>query len=68
MPSARQLFIVWETEQMARADSGDKTMQLPWDEHFHEIVIPAWQAYLRSETRLTEAANARNDGALKHAG
>jgi hypothetical protein len=43
-------------------------VQLPWDEHFHEIVIPAWQAYLRSETRLTAAANARDDGALKRAG
>jgi hypothetical protein len=43
-------------------------VQLPWDEHFHEIVIPAWQAYLRSETRLTEAANAGDDGALKRAG
>jgi hypothetical protein len=43
-------------------------MQLPWDEHFHEIVIAAWQAYLRSEMRLTEAASARNDEALKRAG
>lgn len=43
-------------------------MQLPWDEHFHEIVVPAWQAYLRSETRLTEAANAGEHGSLRHAG
>src|SRR5262245_39371437 len=43
-------------------------MQLPSDEHFHEIVIPAWQAYLRSETRLTDAANTGDDGALKRAG
>lgn len=43
-------------------------MQLPWDEHFDEIVIPAWQAYLRSETHLTGAANARDGAALKRAG
>jgi len=43
-------------------------MQLPWDEHFHEIVIPAWQAYLRSETRLTEAFNAQDAGAVERAG
>ena len=30
-------------------------MQLGWDEHFPEIVIPAWQAYLRAEGRLSEA-------------
>jgi hypothetical protein len=43
-------------------------MQLPWDEHFHEIVMPAWQAYLRSETRLTEAASSGDDGSVKRAG
>jgi hypothetical protein len=43
-------------------------MQLPWDEHFHEIVIPAWQAYLRSETRLTDAANAGDEVVLRRAG
>lgn len=30
-------------------------MQLPWDEHFFEIVIPAWQAYLTAEAELTAA-------------
>jgi len=30
-------------------------MQLPWDEHFLEIVIPAWQAYLAAERKLSEA-------------
>jgi hypothetical protein len=43
-------------------------MQLPWDEHFHEIVIPAWQAYLLAERRLTDAANAENKEATKRAG
>lgn len=28
-------------------------MQLGWELHFIEIVIPAWQAYLRSEDQLT---------------
>jgi hypothetical protein len=35
-------------------------MQLPWDEHFYEIVIPAWQAYLAAEQRLTDALAAKN--------
>jgi len=43
-------------------------MQLPWDEHFYEIVIPAWQAYLEAETRLTNAINAKNGEASKRAG
>ena len=43
-------------------------MQFPWDEHFHEIVIPAWQAYLRAENRLTDATRARDEGALTRAG
>ena len=30
-------------------------MQLPWDEHFAEIVLPAWQAYRAAETRLSAA-------------
>lgn len=33
-------------------------MQLPWDEHFIEIVVPAWQEYLASEAQLTEAITA----------
>jgi hypothetical protein len=32
-------------------------MQLPWDTHFDQIVIPAWQAYLAAERNLTEAQN-----------
>jgi hypothetical protein len=28
-------------------------MQLPWDEHFFEIVIPAWQAYLAAEKQIS---------------
>jgi hypothetical protein len=43
-------------------------MQLPWDEHFYEIVIPAWQAYLRAECRLTDAIDARDEEATKRAG
>jgi hypothetical protein len=43
-------------------------MQLPWDEHFHEIVIPAWQAYLRAEMRLTDAFRANDEASLKRAG
>ncbi len=43
-------------------------MQLPWDEHYREIVIPAWLAYLEAETRLTNAINAKNDEAGKRAG
>lgn len=35
-------------------------MQLPWDEHFREIVVPAWQTYLGAEQRLTEAIQAKN--------
>ena len=43
-------------------------MQLPWDEHFYVIVIPAWQAYLAAETRLTGAINAKNEKASKRTG
>lgn len=43
-------------------------MQLPWDEHFREIVIPAWRAYLASENRLTDAVDARTDAAVRRAG
>lgn len=43
-------------------------MQLPWDEHLYEIVIPAWQAYLTAEHRLTDAINSGNEGATKRAG
>lgn len=30
-------------------------MQLGWEQHFIEIVIPAWQAYLHAEDQLTRA-------------
>jgi hypothetical protein len=43
-------------------------MQLPWDEHFYEIVVPAWQAYLAAENRLTDAINAKDENASKRAG
>jgi hypothetical protein len=43
-------------------------VQLPWDEHLYEIVIPAWQAYLTAEHRLTDAINSGNEGATKRAG
>jgi len=43
-------------------------MQLPWDEHFYEIVIPAWQAYHAAEGRLTDAIKAKNEEAAKRAG
>jgi hypothetical protein len=36
-------------------------MQLPWDEHFREIVIPAWQAYLGAEQRLSDAVIAEDE-------
>jgi len=31
-------------------------VQLEWNEHFLEIVLPAWQEYLVSETHLSIAA------------
>jgi hypothetical protein len=43
-------------------------VQLPWDEHFYEIVIPAWRAYLSAEGRLTEAINAQAADAIRAAG
>ena len=42
-------------------------MQLPWDEHFFEIVIPAWQAYLAAEARLSVAAQGDDQAALAKA-
>jgi hypothetical protein len=44
------------------------SVQLPWDEHFYEIVISAWQAYLAAETRLTDAINSGNQEASRRAG
>lgn len=43
-------------------------MQPPWDEHFHQIVIPAWPAYLRAEMCLTEAFREGDERFLKRAG
>lgn len=43
-------------------------MQLPWDEHFYEIVIPAWQSYVAAEHRLTDAINAGNEEGSRRAG
>jgi hypothetical protein len=43
-------------------------VQLPWDEHFYEIVIPAWRAYLTAEGRLTDAINSNNEDASRRAG
>jgi hypothetical protein len=42
-------------------------MQLPWDEHFHEIVIPAWQAYRAAERRLSEAVMTGDEEKLARA-
>ena len=43
-------------------------MQLDWDVHFREIVIPAWQAYLAAERRLTAAAKSGDWAAEERAG
>ena len=40
-------------------------MQLPWDEHFHEIVVPAWQVYLAAEARLSDAVGRGDDERIK---
>ena len=40
-------------------------MQLPWDEHFWEIVIPAWQAFLVAEQRLVNAVTQKDEGAIR---
>lgn len=42
-------------------------MQLPWDEHFAEIVIPAWQAYLQAESRFTEALAGGSESQIRKA-
>jgi hypothetical protein len=43
-------------------------MQLPWDEHFKEIVIPAWQAYLNAEQRLTEVNATSTEQLIRRSG
>jgi len=42
-------------------------MQLPWDEHFFEIVLPAWQAYQWAEDELTAAIRADDAPACSRA-
>lgn len=42
-------------------------MQLPWDEHFFEIVLPAWQAYLASESELTASVISGDEAAARRA-
>jgi len=42
-------------------------MQLPWDEHFYEIVVPAWQTYLQAERNLSEAAKTKDDSKIARA-
>lgn len=42
-------------------------MQLQWDEHLFEIVLPAWQAYLASEAALTAAVNSGDEAAATRA-
>jgi hypothetical protein len=42
-------------------------MQLEWDEHFSEIVIPTWQEYLGAEHELTATARAPDEAASKRA-
>lgn len=42
-------------------------MQLPWDEHFFEIVIPSWQLFAAAEQRLSRAVADRDNGAIRRA-
>lgn len=42
-------------------------MQLPWNEHLFEIVLPAWQAYLTSESELTAAVISDDEAAAVRA-
>jgi hypothetical protein len=42
-------------------------MQFPSYEHFREIVIPAWQAYLGAEERLTVAIASKDAGNIERA-
>lgn len=46
-------FLYWES--FRRVLSGEVKMNLGSEMHFREIIIPAWQSYLRSERRLTDA-------------
>lgn len=40
-------------------------MDLGWRDHFDDIVIPAWQAYLDAEGELTEATRATDPNGLR---
>jgi len=40
-------------------------MQLPWDEHFHKILIPAWQSYLAAEIELTKAVDSKQEASIQ---
>jgi hypothetical protein len=42
-------------------------MQLPWDEHFFEIVVPAWQAYRAAEQRLSRTSSDDDAGQMNRA-
>lgn len=42
-------------------------MQLDWLDHFQHIVIPAWQAYIRAEERLSAAMRADDEAAIQNA-
>ena len=42
-------------------------MQLEWDEHFFEIVLPAWQDYLSAADELAAAAQDVNEARQKNA-
>ncbi len=39
-------------------------MQLGWELHFKEIVVPAWQAYLAAEKALTEVVETGDERAI----
>jgi len=42
-------------------------LQLGWHRHFCCIVVPAWQAYLDAERRLSVANRSGDGGAIEHA-
>lgn len=42
-------------------------MQLPWDDHFFEIVVPAWQTYLLAETELSQASISKDSERISRA-
>lgn len=42
-------------------------MDLGWREHFEEIVVPAWQAYLQAESDLTSALELGDEAEVRKA-